>query len=250
MNKHIIFGAIMALTTTTAATAATQTVTRTGKIIAAVPPGNPLNPKGQVGLGDFAIGQTLNFSASYDDADVQFPGTITRKNGQKLSNAYISTVGLGNGNPTNAMSLTVGSHSFGLADQGCFQDTACMIARNMDFPAGPTLMFYKGNFLGMDSCLIEGGGGFGTGFTVCQLVLSSLIPQTGLANVYKGILGYSRSDIYVVRSPLAGRTAFLAQFDGAGIGGVPEPASWAMLIAGFGLTGAAMRRRRIQVVAA
>ena len=28
-------------------------------------------------------------------------------------------------------------------------------------------------------------------------------------------------------------------------GGVPEPASWAMLIAGFGLTGAAMRRRRI-----
>ncbi len=28
------------------------------------------------------------------------------------------------------------------------------------------------------------------------------------------------------------------------VGGVPEPASWAMLIAGFGLTGAAMRRRR------
>lgn len=27
-------------------------------------------------------------------------------------------------------------------------------------------------------------------------------------------------------------------------GGVPEPASWAMLIAGFGLTGAVMRRRR------
>jgi opacity protein-like surface antigen len=28
--------------------------------------------------------------------------------------------------------------------------------------------------------------------------------------------------------------------------GVPEPASWAMLIAGFGLTGAAMRRRRVE----
>jgi hypothetical protein len=25
---------------------------------------------------------------------------------------------------------------------------------------------------------------------------------------------------------------------------IPEPASWALLIAGFGLTGAAMRRRR------
>lgn len=33
-------------------------------------------------------------------------------------------------------------------------------------------------------------------------------------------------------------------------GGVPEPASWAMLIAGFGLTGAAMRRRRATVAAA
>lgn len=33
-------------------------------------------------------------------------------------------------------------------------------------------------------------------------------------------------------------------------GAVPEPASWALLIAGFGLTGAAMRRRRMPVVAA
>ncbi|NJC07653.1 hypothetical protein GGQ62_000651 [Polymorphobacter fuscus] len=31
--------------------------------------------------------------------------------------------------------------------------------------------------------------------------------------------------------------------------GVPEPASWAMLIAGFGLTGAAMRRRRTHAAA-
>jgi hypothetical protein len=35
----------------------------------------------------------------------------------------------------------------------------------------------------------------------------------------------------------------LTQVGGA-VGGVPEPASWAMLIAGFGLTGAAMRRKR------
>jgi len=33
-------------------------------------------------------------------------------------------------------------------------------------------------------------------------------------------------------------------------GTVPEPASWMMLIAGFGLAGAAMRRRRIAVVSA
>jgi len=39
-------------------------------------------------------------------------------------------------------------------------------------------------------------------------------------------------------------------FDAGGTGAVPEPASWAMLIAGFGLTGAAMRRRRVTAVAA
>ncbi len=33
--------------------------------------------------------------------------------------------------------------------------------------------------------------------------------------------------------------------DAQGLVAVPEPASWAMLIAGFGLTGAAMRRRRL-----
>jgi hypothetical protein len=32
---------------------------------------------------------------------------------------------------------------------------------------------------------------------------------------------------------------------GGGTGAVPEPASWAMLIAGFGLVGAMMRRRRL-----
>jgi hypothetical protein len=36
---------------------------------------------------------------------------------------------------------------------------------------------------------------------------------------------------------------------GAGVDPVPEPASWAMLIAGFGLTGAAMRRRRTAIAA-
>ena len=33
-------------------------------------------------------------------------------------------------------------------------------------------------------------------------------------------------------------------------GGVPEPASWALMIAGFGLTGATLRRRRAQTAAA
>lgn len=49
------------------------------------------------------------------------------------------------------------------------------------------------------------------------------------------------------RSPGAGNR-FISDFapdaSNAGIGAVPEPESWALLIAGFGLTGAALRRRR------
>jgi len=53
---------------------------------------------------------------------------------------------------------------------------------------------------------------------------------------------------YVFDSNLAGNTAvYRISFTSAV---VPEPASWAMLIAGFGLTGAAMRRKRTNVVAA
>jgi hypothetical protein len=37
---------------------------------------------------------------------------------------------------------------------------------------------------------------------------------------------------------------------GPGVGGVPEPASWAMLIVGFGLTGGLMRRQQRAVVSA
>ena len=50
----------------------------------------------------------------------------------------------------------------------------------------------------------------------------------------------------------AGRTGFDDITFGSDVagGGVPEPASWAMLIAGFGLVGAAARRRRNVAVAA
>lgn len=39
-------------------------------------------------------------------------------------------------------------------------------------------------------------------------------------------------------------SARLVSIDGVLVPGVPEPASWAMMIAGFGLTGAALRHRR------
>ena len=64
--------------------------------------------------------------------------------------------------------------------------------------------------------------------------------------------------IRIFQEENGGGTGLTAYLDGNALsggflsttGGVPEPASWAMLIAGFGLTGAAMRRRRALVSAA
>ena len=48
-----------------------------------------------------------------------------------------------------------------------------------------------------------------------------------------------------IRGFFVEHTLYYRLYDGAPLGGaVPEPASWAMLIAGFGLTGATLRRRR------
>jgi len=48
--------------------------------------------------------------------------------------------------------------------------------------------------------------------------------------------------IYGLRFTNNGQRAF--ELDNVAFGAVPEPATWAMLIAGFGLVGGAMRRRR------
>lgn len=44
---------------------------------------------------------------------------------------------------------------------------------------------------------------------------------------------------------LGGNTGYI--FYGAAEGGVPEPASWAMMVGGFGLVGGAMRRRKTTI---
>ena len=70
-----------------------------------------------------------------------------------------------------------------------------------------------------------------------------------LASEFASLLGnidlvYDQTDCCVIRLG-ASTLTITTQATGA----VPEPASWAMLIAGFGLTGAAMRRRRTAVAA-
>ncbi len=74
-------------------------------------------------------------------------------------------------------------------------------------------------------------------------------PQT--FNVFEGqfsivdIFGQIVGDPTVTLNGIAVTEGFESTgFVGNGVGGVPEPADWALLIAGFGLTGAVARRRR------
>ena len=79
----------------------------------------------------------------------------------------------------------------------------------------------------------------------------ALTPTFGSNN--KEYFGFSGANITSVRLTASSRGDWVfidnLTFGGAG-GAVPEPASWAMLIAGFGIVGASMRRRRANVVAA
>ncbi len=62
---------------------------------------------------------------------------------------------------------------------------------------------------------------------------------------------YNANNTLLYSGQLDTRSALSASvtFDRA-VGGVPEAATWAMLIAGFGLTGATLRRRRTMAVSA
>ncbi len=77
-------------------------------------------------------------------------------------------------------------------------------------------------------------------------------PQT--FNVYEG--GLSIVDIYgrivgdstVKLSSIEIAPGFESGgFVGSGVGSVPEPTSWALMVGGFGLAGASLRRRRMPV---
>ncbi len=73
---------------------------------------------------------------------------------------------------------------------------------------------------------------------------------------FRGTEGVTRyQDVYIYDESVDTVSAYVSDFGNTGInyaftiGAVPEPASWAMMIGGFGLTGAAMRRRRATVAA-
>ncbi len=86
--------------------------------------------------------------------------------------------------------------------------------------------------------------------------LSTLVslPQAGFAPWQKQKLTFTATAVSQVLTFLAvgtpGGAPPISFLDGVYVAGVPEPASWALMVAGFGLVGAAARRRSSKVVAA
>ncbi len=94
------------------------------------------------------------------------------------------------------------------------------------------------------------GGGGNPGASLGQVV-----PLQGTFSLIfdSNVAGVTLSDLYLRFQSLDSASANLSGASGVGRmvtppssppGGVPEPATWAMLIAGFGLVGASIRRRR------
>jgi hypothetical protein len=103
-------------------------------------------------------------------------------------------------------------------------------------------------FLGLHSGSFDPSSGLAN-----ALAYSDDFPTIGLSgfsyNLLAGtsyfaiVTGFENDDVGAWTLTIAGPgTAFTP-----GTGGVPEPAAWGMLIGGFGLAGAAVRRRRVKL---
>jgi hypothetical protein len=192
------------------------------------------------GVAQPALGTDIFLTLNrVSDGFWDFTATINNvSNASMLTSARISAFGFSTArSPTNLAfaqlrQLTSGSSVFAVP-------VLTNAPGGLDIPElspDPQICFKAGG--APNNCAVVGDGGVGMGRTHTMsffVAFSSALTQLTLHN-------------FVVRyHSVSGTGAGGAVFnDASGVGYaevVPEPASWAMLIAGFGLVGAAMRRR-------
>jgi hypothetical protein len=147
---------------------------------------------------------------------------------------------------------------------GCEQGTACANTNAANAPSAPNVMF----FLSGPAATMDVAGGFTTGFS---FYYSAQVGTTGFVDVWSGLDGTgtllnsftlpSTPDPYTVFVPIGvtfagtaesvqfGGVANFIAFDdvtfGSSTPGVPEPATWALMLMGVaGIGGAARAARR------
>ena len=150
----------------------------------------------------------------------------------------VSGVGLGLGSETTGSAYTTGNFTARTTPSGSTVPGFGMpaIAAGVTLNPSPvTIIGGAPNWSPVDFACYSTGCGY-TGW----IEMTYTVATAGTYNLTFGVVNWADS---AYQTGLA--------YDGAVIGdtpipnpGVPEPATWAMLIAGFGLVGATMRRRR------
>jgi uncharacterized repeat protein (TIGR03803 family) len=152
---------------------------------------------------------------------------------------------------TTRFSLSGGISGGGTVFSITSAGTVTTLATFDEIIRGGLIMDASGTLFGTTSSSLSGPG-VGTVFSLTKTgtltTLASFDGSNGSGPV-GSLIADALGTLYGVTQfgggPDNAGTVFSITGSGFDVGGaVPEPASWAMLIAGFGLTGAAMRRRR------
>ena len=85
--------------------------------------------------------------------------------------------------------------------------------------------------------------------TIAAFTSVTINPASNMVGLDASRITFDANNIYVNWNGLAFAPATIVTLDINGGSAVPEPASWAMMIGGFGLVGAAMRRRKVALAA-
>jgi hypothetical protein len=210
-----------------------STVTTAGSTVSTIvlTPGASGNP---LDLGDVAITRNNGGGVFVGGAYNLFGAVPSRSTSGGTININPSGTGPGLGAKSSGVTFTfdsgINAFGFEVGDWGtCCQPSDLYI----QFGTNTPILVGESNAFG-DVFLTNGGAG---------VFVAALDDTDTFTQV--SFWGDGFGEFLVI-----GGTLRYATLDGGTLPpGVPEPASWAMLIAGFGLTGAAMRRRRTLVAA-
>lgn len=170
---------------------------------------------------------TITFGALLGTNGDAFTGPYTEAGFTVLQTAGDVFEGHGFGNPEP--SLVVGS-VFGGRTQGTVEVTR----------SGGGMF----NLTSFDWTDQNGPGGYFIVGYHGPLAIFSIASAADFGGIFQTVLGNTTQVDRLQFNLTANGTSLNLDNIVIGAGGVPEPASWALLLAGFGLTGAAVRRKR------